>query len=65
MALFMSAKKRKKKQTGEKNLRTGDFGICFDLEFKTSQACVEVGQSSSAPELTFSDPDACQHLRTG
>lgn len=61
---FIYASEKKNGQ-GKKDLRTGDIGICFDLEFKTSQACVEVGQSSSAPDLTFSDPDDCQHLRTG
>lgn len=53
---FIYASRRKK------DWRTGDFGIRFDLRH-SSRARVEVGQSSIAPDLTFSDPDDCQHLR--
>lgn len=53
---FIYASRRKK------DWRTGDFGIRFDLQH-SSRAHVEVGQSSIAPDLTFSDPDDCQHLR--
>ncbi len=50
-------------QQEKKDWRTGDFGIRFDLRH-SSRARVEVGQSSIAPDLTFSDPDDCQHFRT-
>lgn len=67
MVSFMPAKKRcLKNRQGKKRLENPRHWDRFrSPEFKTSQACVEVGQSSTVPDLTFSDPDDCQHLRTG
>lgn len=64
--IYASEKACLKNRQGKKRLENRRHWDRFrSPEFKTSQAHVEVGQSSTVPDLTFSDPDDCQHLRTG